>query len=101
VVPVMLGVLRPDLLRQRIRGRGGRAVQRRAERYLHGFQAIWGLQEYLLSEADRLGVPIVVNEDKDRTVRAVLDRVIDILSAGFRGTPRTVFSGVEPERKRA
>ena len=101
VVPVMLAVLKPEQLKRRIRGRGGRVVQRRAERYLQSFDAIWRLQEYLLSEADHEQVPIIVNEDKDRTVQAILDRVVDTLATGFRGSPRNVFSTSESQRRRA
>jgi 2-phosphoglycerate kinase len=97
----MLAVLKPDLLRARIRGRGGRVVQRRAERYLQSFDAIWRLQEYLLSEADRQQIPIVVNEDKDRAVQAILSRVIDTLAQGFRASPRAVFGTPDAPRKRA
>jgi 2-phosphoglycerate kinase len=93
VVAVMLAVLDPEVLRRRIRGRGGRALQRRAERYLQSFDAIWRLQEYLLSEADRQGVSIVVNEDRDGAVREVLARVVDELAKRFKGSPRTVFGG--------
>lgn len=101
VVSAMLAVLKPDQLRARIRGRGGRVVQRRAERYLQSFDAIWRLQEYLLSEADRQQIAIVVNEDKDRAVQAILGRVIDTLAHGFRSSPRAVFGSPEPPRKRA
>jgi 2-phosphoglycerate kinase len=101
VVPVMLGILKPEQLRRRIRGRGGVAVQRRAERYLQSFEAIWRLQEFLLSEADRQQVPIVVNEDKDRAVQAILDRVVDTLAKDFRSSPRDVFSTSEAARRRA
>lgn len=101
VVPVMLAVRKPDLLRARIRGRAARAVQRRAERYLRSFESIWGLQEFLLSEADRQQIPIVENEDKDRAVQAVLTRVVDTLMIGFRATPRHVFGSPDAPRKRA
>ena len=101
VVPVMLAVLKPDLLRARIRGRAARAVQRRAERYLRSFESIWGLQEFLLSGADRQQIPIIVNEDKDRAVQAILARVVDTLMIGFRATPRHVFGSPEAPRKRA
>ena len=100
VVPVMLAVLKPELLRARIRGRAGRAVQRRAERYLRSFESIWGLQDHLLSEADRRQIPIVLNEDKDRAVEAILARVIDTLLVGFRASPRAVFGNQDAPRRR-
>jgi 2-phosphoglycerate kinase len=101
VVPVMVAVLKPEELRARFRGRAGHVPQRRSERYLRSFDAIWALQEHLLSEADRRGMGIVVNDDKERAVRDVLTRIVDTLSAGFRGTPRQVFFPAEARRKRA
>jgi len=75
-------------------------VQRRAERYLRSFESIWGLQDHLLSEADRRQIPIVLNEDKDRAVEAILARVIDTLLVGFRASPRAVFGNQDAPRRR-
>ena len=61
VVPVMLAILKQNVLRKRIRGRGGAVPHRRAERYLENFDAIWKLQSYLLSEADKEHISIVAN----------------------------------------
>jgi len=98
VVSAVVAVLKPEELRARFRGRGGRVPQRRSERYLASFEAIWGLQDYLLSEADRHGMTIVVNDDKDRAVREVLNRVIETLAAEFKGTPRQVFGHPQDDR---
>jgi 2-phosphoglycerate kinase len=76
---VMLGVLDRKELKRRIRGRGGREPQRRAARYLESFDAIWDLQSHLLAEADRLNVPIIVNGNKESTVRQVIGTAIDAL----------------------
>lgn len=76
---VMLGVLDRKELKRRIRGRSGAVPMRRATRYLESFDAIWGLQSHLLSEADRLGVPIIVNAQKDITVRQVVGTAVDAL----------------------
>jgi 2-phosphoglycerate kinase len=80
VVQVMLAVLGKKRLRERIKGRGRQAPARRAERYLRNFDGIWEIQSYLLAEADRLGVPIVENEDKDATVGEVVRIVLDALA---------------------
>lgn len=98
VVSAMVAVLKPEELRARFRGRGGRVPQRRSERYLASFDAIWGLQAYLLSEADRQGMAIVVNDDKDRAVSEVLNRVIASLTTGFKASPRQVFGHPDEER---
>jgi 2-phosphoglycerate kinase len=80
VVQVMLAVLAKKRLRERIKGRGRQAPARRAERYLRNFDGIWEIQSYLLAEADRLGVPIVENEDRDATVGEVVRIVLDALA---------------------
>lgn len=91
VVPVMLAILNPNRLRERIVRRGNKAVQRRAERYLQNFDEIWRLQSFLLSEADRTGVPIIRNNTKDQAISAVMKTVVDFLSADFSASPREVF----------
>lgn len=92
VVPVMLGVLSPAALERRIRGRGKRVPGRRAKRYLKHFDAIWRLQSFLLSEADRAGVPIVSNDDIETAVQGVLGIVLTELSRHFEGRPEEVFA---------
>lgn len=91
VVRVVLGVLKQRALRDRIRGRGKEEPDRRAKRYLRHFDEIWGLQDFMLSEADRLQVPIVPNVELDRTVQEVVEIVMKALSAEFTGTPEDVF----------
>ncbi len=91
VVPIMLAVLNPQRLRERIRGRGRQAEERRAERYLEHFDAIWRLQSFLLSEADRWRSPIVINDNKQLVIRDVLRIIVDSLSTEFTATPEQVF----------
>lgn len=91
VVPVMLGILKQGVLRKRIRGRGGKVPQRRAERYLENFDAIWQLQAYLLSEADKEQVSIVANESRDSTVAEILSIIADTLSDRLNPTLKQVF----------
>jgi 2-phosphoglycerate kinase len=90
-VPVTLAILKSKELRKRIKGRGKVNPDRRAERYLEHFDAIWSLQSFLLSEADRLGVPIVANVEKEESVRQVIGILMDVLSETFAGTPDEVF----------
>jgi 2-phosphoglycerate kinase len=92
VVPIMLGVLKRKQLQQRIRGRGTDAPQRRGDRYLKHFDEIWRLQSYLLSEADRTNVPIVVNSDRDKVFREIMRMTIEALAKDFEKTPQAVFA---------
>jgi 2-phosphoglycerate kinase len=92
VIPVMIGVLKRKRLQQRIRGRGSDVPQRRAERYLKHFEDIWHLQSYLLSEADRANIPIVVNNDRDKVFREIMRITIERLAQDFDSTPQAVFA---------
>lgn len=91
---VTLAVLKPKVLRSRLRGRGVEVPKRRAKRYLNKFESVWNLQSFLLSEADRCNVPIITNEDKDKAVHYVILQVIDVLSQQFGSSPREIFGEV-------
>ena len=80
VAMVMLAALKRKQLRRRISGRGGEAPKRRADRYLDNFDSIWGLQSYLLSEADRLNIPIISNDDKNITIQQIMRVIVQKLS---------------------
>jgi 2-phosphoglycerate kinase len=92
IATIMLAVLKRKDLKERIKGRGTRAPERRSERYLKHFDEIWQLQSFLLSEADRTKTPIIVNGDRDKVVREIMRTVIDMLSSDFTLTPEEVFS---------
>jgi 2-phosphoglycerate kinase len=88
---VTLAVLRPKELKARLRGRGVEVPQRRAKRYLDKFDSIWTLQSFLLSEADRCEVPIITNQDKEKSVQQVILHVNQELSKHFKSPPGDVF----------
>ena len=91
MVHVTLAVLRSKELKARLRGRGVLVPQRRAKRYLNKFETIWSLQAFLLSEADRCDVPIITNQDKEKSILQVILQVNYELSKHFKGSPREVF----------
>jgi len=91
IAPIMLAALKRQDLKERIRGRGTKAPQRRSSRYLEHFDAIWRLQSFLLSEADRTKIPIILNGDRDNVVREIMRTVIDTLAKDFKATPADVF----------
>ena len=91
VVPIMLAVLKQEVWRKRIQGRGRAANQRRAQRYLKSFETIWQLQSHLLSEADGEDISIVVNDDRESTIAEVLRIIGDTLSAVLEPTVKKVF----------
>lgn len=91
LVPVMLAILKPAQLGKLIQVRGKRVPDRRSERYLEHFDAIWDLQTFLLSEADRAGIPIVSNDNEERAIGQIMALVIEALAKGFSATPQEVF----------
>ena len=91
VVPVMLAVLNAELLRGRIVRRGDRVRDRRADRYLENFDAIWRLQSFLLSDADRWHLPIIPNIHQEQVIRDVMGTVVDHLLVDFTASPDQVF----------
>ncbi len=97
VVPIELTVLKQKELKRRIKGRGANAPKRRAQRYLESFDAIWQLQTYLLSEADRCDVPIVANGDLEQTVEDIVLLIMARLHETFSVEPRDVF-GLPPAK---
>jgi 2-phosphoglycerate kinase len=92
VIPVMLAVLKRKRLQHNIQGRSTSAPQRRAQRYLRHFDHIWRLQSYLLSEADRTNIPIVINSSRDKVFREIMRITIDSLAEKFDSTPEEVFA---------
>jgi hypothetical protein len=53
--------------------------------------AIWSLQSYLLSEADRCDVPIVTTEDRDKAILQIIQQVNAELARQFSGSAAEVF----------
>ncbi|NOQ90780.1 MAG: AAA family ATPase [Gammaproteobacteria bacterium] len=92
VIPVMLGIIKQKKLRRRITGRSTDVPKRRAEKYLKHFESIWGLQTYLLSEADKVNTTIIVNDSRDDVFREIMLTTINKLSEDFDKTPEQVFS---------
>ena len=83
VAPIMLSVLKAGKLKERLKGRGLKVLERRSERYLKHFAEIWELQSFLMAEADRHNVPIVSNIDKERAIQDVMENINDILFPYF------------------
>ena len=94
MVHATLAVLKTKELKSRLRGRGVEVPLRRAKRYLNKIDAVWSLQTFLLSEADRFDVPIITNHDKDKAVLQIILQVNFELSRHFNGTPLDVFGSV-------
>ncbi|MDH3220813.1 MAG: hypothetical protein OEO19_14870 [Gammaproteobacteria bacterium] len=91
VIPVMLALLKRKHLQQRIKMRSTNVPDRGAAHYLQYFDEIWRLQSYLLSEADRANIHIVVNESRDKVFSEIMRFTIATLAMEFDSTPEKVF----------
>jgi len=91
MVHVTLAVLKSGVLKSRLKGRGVEVPQRRAKRYMSSFDAIWSLQSFLLSEADRCETPIITNSEKDKAIHQLIQQVNYVLAEHFNVTPASLF----------
>lgn len=91
VIPIMLGVIKRKKLQRRLSGRSTKVPQRRAAKYLEHFESIWGLQTYLLSEADKVNCTIIINDSRDDVLREIMLTTIKRLAEDFDKTPQQVF----------
>jgi 2-phosphoglycerate kinase len=92
IVPIMLAVLKQDRLKLQLTGRGVTSPERDAQsKYLSNFDCIWGLQSYLLSEADSSAMHIIENDDKERTTDRVMHSIIEVLQRNFSAKVDDVF----------
>ncbi|MEA3410111.1 MAG: zeta toxin family protein [Pseudomonadota bacterium] len=83
LVPVMLATLKKKLLGEQLKRRCKENTERKSSRYSERLDDIWELQSYLLSEADRYGVPIIANRNVYATVFEVLDLVGNEIEQAF------------------
>jgi 2-phosphoglycerate kinase len=68
-----------DAYRDRFASREAAVRGRTAERYLEYFDEMWAIQEYILTEADHFGLPIIDNVHLDEAVISVIRSVIATL----------------------
>ncbi len=93
IVPVMLAVLKPDQLKQQLKGRGAIAPDRKSsQQYLSRFEHIWELQSYLLSEADNSAMDVINNDDMDHTTERVMRSINGVLARSFSAKVEDIFS---------
>jgi 2-phosphoglycerate kinase len=92
IVPIMLAILKQDRLKHQLKDRGATAPMRNAQSdYLSNFESIWMLQSHLLSEADSNAIPIITNDDRDKTTDRVMRSIIEVLQKSYHAKVEDVF----------
>jgi 2-phosphoglycerate kinase len=80
VVEVILQIADEDTHRSHFTMRGLQTDgSRPVDHYLHNFDRIREIQSYLISQAERRGVPVIENTYMDETVRRLTDYTLDIV----------------------
>ncbi len=92
IVPVMLAVLKKELLKLRLHGRGLTVPERESTRYLSHFGQIWQLQSYLIAEADRGDMEIINNDDKELATEWIMHAINKVLAKDFDANPEETFA---------
>ncbi len=79
VVPLKLATMKKSLLRKQLKRRDRESGNLSKSRYLEKLDDIWELQSWLLSEADKAGIPIIQNWYIEDTVREALEYVTKVI----------------------
>ena len=79
LVPMKLAVMKKSLLRKQLKRRDQESGSGANSRRLVKLEDIWELQSWLLSEADRAGIPIIQNWYIEDTVRDALEHVTKVI----------------------
>ena len=62
-------------------------------RYIQRFAKIRKVQDYILAQADKQGVPVLENDSIDRTVKSVMASVLDAVSEHPQPVRRALRAG--------
>jgi 2-phosphoglycerate kinase len=79
VVPMTLATMKKSLLRKQLKRRNRESGSQSRLRHLEKINDIWELQSWLLSEADKAGIPIIQNWLIEETVTEALEHVTKII----------------------
>lgn len=90
VVPVIIAIPKRKSLRKQLKGRGQQISSRRSQRYMDNFDAIWGLQSFLLESAEENDVAIVPNSELDDATALVKEYIAEVLATHFKGSPELI-----------
>ncbi len=75
VIPMKLATMKKSLLRKQLERRDRESATQPKSRYLEKLDDIWELQSWLLSQADKAGIPIIPNWYIEDTVNEALGYV--------------------------
>jgi len=76
LVPLMLAVSTRDRLDEQFKRRSREAPDRDSSRHREMLEEIWTLQTFMVDQAQKSDIPVLINWDMDDMVREVMDEVM-------------------------
>ena len=90
LVPLVLAVATRDRLDSQFQRRSREAPERDSERHREMLSEIWTLQTFMVDQAQKADIPVLINWDLDDTVRLVMDEVMSRISQRFPPDPEAL-----------
>jgi 2-phosphoglycerate kinase len=87
VVPVVLAVTTRDELDAHLQRRGREQPDRNAELHRSRLAGIWQLQQFIVDQAQKAGVPVIANWSLEETLEAAMDEIMHRLGERFPPEP--------------
>ena len=79
VIQIILGVTNKKQLERQFQGRSKSSQDRRADRYLESFDAIWELQKALLAEAKTSNLSVIINDNLTDALAMIMRNISNSL----------------------
>jgi 2-phosphoglycerate kinase len=79
VIQIILGVTNKKQLQRQFQGRSKSSQDRRADRYLESFDAIWELQKALLAEAKTSNLSVIINDNLTDALAMIMRNISNSL----------------------
>ena len=83
LIPITLAVTTRERLALQLGRRNREQRDRRSSRHQEHLSAIWDIQSYLLEQAEKHRIPVVLNWNVDDTVQRILERVMQGIAERF------------------
>ena len=83
VVPLILAVSTRARLDEQFQRRSREAPDRDSARHREMLSEIWTLQNFMVDQAERADIPVIVNWELDETINQVMDEVMRHIAARF------------------
>lgn len=90
VVPITLAVTTMGRLARQLGRRSREQPDRRSAPHQEQLDAIWDIQTYMLDQAEKSSIPIIVNWRLDDSVRRILDEVMKRITERFPPEPASL-----------